>query len=266
MEKSNAISSARIPVRARIMYRPRGHGAGACDAQHRAVDVYRASPALGGEDGMFQPSRLIHGLVLGVLITVAGCSQPSQPPVSQPRSAGQRSLSPGGPEPSIIETFHDAITSGDTNRVRAMLRSDRRLARADYATFSPLQLAAYKGRMDIVKLLLHSGVRADAGRTGVSTDWTPLHWAVLGHHPDIVRLLIENGADVNASGAGQKTPLHQAVELGDVASARLLLQSGADVNATDDRGFTPLHIALQRNDSKLTALLQSYGGRDTAGR
>jgi ankyrin repeat protein len=38
------------------------------------------------------------------------------------------------------------------------------------------------------------------------------------------------------------------------------------VNATDDRGFTPLHIALQRNDSKLTALLQSYGGRDTAGR
>ncbi|MGC8669454.1 MAG: ankyrin repeat domain-containing protein [Chthonomonadales bacterium] len=214
---------------------------------------------------MVPTQRVILVLVVGAACCLAGCGRPAPAPPPPSPPAAHQSPAAGAPPSAAIEEFHHAIAAGDVSRVRAMLRADRRLARADYATFSPMQLAAYKGQVAVVKLLLKAGVRADAGRTGVSSDWTPLHWAALGRHPDVVRLLIENGADLNALGAGQKTALHQAVEQNDLATARILLESGADVNAVDDRGFTPLHIALERGSGPLADLIRSYGGRDQGG-
>jgi ankyrin repeat protein len=57
---------------------------------------------------------------------------------------------------------------------------------------SPLRVAAMKGHLDIVKLLLEGGAIVDAcGQTGR----TALHWAALKGHRDIVKLLLDYGAD-----------------------------------------------------------------------
>jgi ankyrin repeat protein len=55
--------------------------------------------------------------------------------------------------------------------------------------------------------------------------------------------LVEQGEDINAAGASQRTPLHRAVgcskEDGEKI-VKLLLDKGANVEAQDNNGFTPM--------------------------
>ena len=54
-------------------------------------------------------------------------------------------------------------------------------------------------------------------------------------HAEVVKLLITNGADVNATGVGEKkmTSLIYASKNGHAEVAELLITNGADVNATE---------------------------------
>ncbi|MCZ7655683.1 MAG: ankyrin repeat domain-containing protein [Rhodocyclaceae bacterium] len=59
---------------------------------------------------------------------------------------------------------------------------------------SALQLAAWRGHLDVVRWLLERG--AEVNRTG--KQWNALHYAAFAGHGGIARLLIERGADINA--------------------------------------------------------------------
>ena len=57
-----------------------------------------------------------------------------------------------------------------------------------------LHLAATRGRLNLVKMLLKRGAEVQArGRRGC----TPLFSAVEGGNPDVVRLLLDHGADAH---------------------------------------------------------------------
>ena len=87
---------------------------------------------------------------------------------------------------------------------------------------------------------------------------TPLHLAAAKGHVPVVELLIKNGANVNAKDADGGTPLHSAAangyaHLASDAGVRgwkriveLLLAKGADINALRTvRGYrTPLDVAI----------------------
>ena len=137
-----------------------------------------------------------------------------------------------------------------------------------YVYLSILHVAAFKGDLDMVevlldtnrsekiqKILLGFGVREveiDAKDDGNNT---PLNYACGEGYMQIAKLLLKNGANVNNRGYMGSTPLHglfaTSVEGRSTFSkkyadyfytcAKFLIDKGADVNAMDDYGRTPLH-------------------------
>ena len=64
-------------------------------------------------------------------------------------------------------------------------------------------------------------------------------------HVDVVKVLIQNGADVNAVEEYKETALHTAALNGHVDVAKVLIQNGADVNAVNQEDkFTILHVGV----------------------
>jgi hypothetical protein len=76
---------------------------------------------------------------------------------------------------------------------------------------------------------------------------------------DIVVLLIDNGADVNATGAGQSTALMQAASKGFYRAVKLLLLNDAEVNAKNDFGMTAFMYAAMNGAHTIMVELVDNG-------
>ncbi|XP_078373135.1 uncharacterized protein LOC144656768 [Oculina patagonica] len=119
-----------------------------------------------------------------------------------------------------------------------------------------LHLAAAKGRVGCVRLLIDAGAKQNVQE---KDGLTPLHLAVYHGHVKCVKLLIDHGADVNCTSRFGSTPLHQAAFFGHCDCAAVLLAAGALVNVEEAWGQTPLFLAAQRAHSDVVKLLLEYG-------
>ena len=114
---------------------------------------------------------------------------------------------------------------------------------------TPLIIAAYKGHLDSVKILLRYNADIEARGTlkiefnEVIEGCTPLSAAASAGRLDVVKLLIEQNADVDGRTSTGSTPLRTAVINGHLDVVRCLVESGADVNARNDYESTPLMAA-----------------------
>jgi len=161
-----------------------------------------------------------------------------------------------GLELSIFE----AAATGQTERVRALIKKDESLTNAFSPDgFMPLGLAVFFGHRETVEALLAAGAEVNtASRESMKV--TPLHSAAAARQAAIARVLIAHGANVNAMQADSGfTPLHEAALNGDLEFARLLIEHGADVNAKMKDGKTPLGFALEQNKSEMAAFLRERG-------
>lgn len=115
---------------------------------------------------------------------------------------------------------------------------------------SPLEIAAWKGSTDVVKILLACPQLIVTSSNKLGTN--ALLKAALCDRTDACRVLVEDARiDINATemeGYLQgSTALHLAASNGKVEMVRILLgAAGINVNAVDKCGRTPLHVAANR--------------------
>jgi len=84
-------------------------------------------------------------------------------------------------------------------------------ARDRIVGWTPLHLAADRGRLETAKALINAGANVNAS---AAHRWTPLHLAVSRRYTELIKVLINAGADVNARRYdGEFTPLHTAVSI-----------------------------------------------------
>jgi len=181
------------------------------------------------------------------------------------------------------------IGRGDAKAVGDLLAANPDLANAwDEKGNSPLLMATYSGKQDIVGLLLERGARAslfEACALGLVADvrrhlrenpgavgqwahdgWPPLHLAAYFGQRETAEVLLDAGADVlavarnaeanlaiNAAAAGPRADRRPEI-------VRLLITRGCPVDGRGSpAGHTPLHEAAFNGDLALVRLLLDRG-------
>lgn len=159
-------------------------------------------------------------------------------------------------------TIFEAAAAGKLDRVEALAEDDPgRVNAFSHDGFTPIGLAAFFGRVDVVRYLLSTGAEVNAvskNRMRVM----PLHSAVAGRHLSIARMLIEHGADVNVAQQDGFTPLHGAAQNGQEEMVTLLLDRGAQVDAKAADGKTPLAFAAEEGHEVVADVLRRHGALD----
>ncbi|NWY38718.1 ANKR6 protein, partial [Sylvia atricapilla] len=123
---------------------------------------------------------------------------------------------------------------------------------------TPLHLAAYKGHLHVVQVLLKAGCDLDIQDDG---DQTALHRAAVVGNTDIITTLIQEGCALDRQDKDGNTALHEACWHGFSQSAKVLVKAGANVLAKNKAGNTPLHLACQNSHSQSTRVLLLGGSR-----
>ena len=122
--------------------------------------------------------------------------------------------------------------------------------------FAPIHVAAKRGHVDILALLLEHGVYVDSRN---AYGQTPLSWAAVHGRVDVGQYLLDRGADINARNNNPATPLSWAVSYGHVGFVRMLLERGARIDVGVGRGRTPLHLAVEGGSIQIARLLMEHG-------
>lgn len=167
-------------------------------------------------------------------------------------------LTLSGDDPLAREVV-EAIRTGDTERLRALLDANPRLAAArltrddaqpdatteDLATCTLLHVATdHPGHRPAVRrtieLLVAAGADPDAPFTGPHAE-TALHWAASNDDVEALDALVRAGADLEAPGSvigdGSGTALADAVAFGQWDAAEHLFHAGAATNLWQAAGL-----------------------------
>lgn len=151
--------------------------------------------------------------------------------------------------------LHVAAFSGHGRVIDSLIAFGATTEAGTKIGYTPLIVAAKKGRSDAVRALLRNG--ADVAATGHNLA-TALHCAAVGDYVEIVSILLK--APLGRSIIDQRnkegnTPLWLAVCYGKTASAIELLENGAQVDLEGDKGRTPALIALGKGHTSLASML-----------
>jgi ankyrin repeat protein len=156
--------------------------------------------------------------------------------------------------------LHWAALSGHTEVVANLLDKGAQTDIGDDNDETPLMLAAYRGHLGVVQLIVqHTGGQGlEATNDGGDT---ALHLAVSGGHEAVVTFLLSQGAQTVNAHVNGITLFTSAAAMGYVSIVQLFLelQGGRMLDERDDTGKTALHWAVRGGHAEVTALLLRNG-------
>ncbi|NXE52309.1 ANKR6 protein, partial [Casuarius casuarius] len=157
----------------------------------------------------------------------------------------------------LSERLLIAAYKGQVDNVVQLINRGAKVAVTKHGR-TPLHLAAHKGHLHVVQILLKAGCDLDIQDDG---DQTALHRATVVGNTDVIATLIQEGCALDRQDKDGNTALHEACWHGFSQSAKLLVKAGANVLARNKAGNTPLHLACQNSHSQSTRVLLLGGSR-----
>ncbi|KAK3900291.1 ankyrin repeat-containing domain protein [Staphylotrichum tortipilum] len=172
------------------------------------------------------------------------------------------------PSPAVQGRIMEAIKAGERRKLESLLQhvDPNFHVRVDGKQLSPLHIAAMRGELAMVNVLITRNARVDCCGGGEDT---PLTLAISNSHAIVALALLRRGANLVLANAQEQTPLQLAAKQNLYAVAQALINNAADVDAYDQDGRTPLMEAVCRYDRDiqpndtcvLRRLLQPRDGR-----
>lgn len=158
----------------------------------------------------------------------------------------------------------EAAKRGDLQAVRQCLANGDDVNAADAWHFTPLTVAAMKGNVEMVRLLLDSGAKAwHRTRDGLLIyEYANRSSDDPAKRDEILALLdAARLKQINRGRVVGQSELAAAVIAGDVKKAEKLIEAGADVNGRDGLGWSPVMHAAARADAAMCRLLVDKGAQ-----
>ncbi len=138
---------------------------------------------------------------------------------------------------------------------------DAKLKRGYQGSITVLHKASRMGKIVYVEALLKKGAKVNASIEDGTGDWAgynALLFAAYRGNINIVKLLINNGANVNSKNSSGQTPLIIASSLGHREVVQYLLEKNATINIRDRNGKTALRYT---KTNSIKTLLLSKGAK-----
>ena len=124
-----------------------------------------------------------------------------------------------------------------------------------------LHYAAYKGNVEIAKLLILNGANSDAAS---NRGKNVMHLAAEGNQPSMmIYFMSYENQDIFSIDDCGSTPLHWACYSGAEEAVLFLLSLNANINAKDKEGLTPLHLSVIAKKEKIVLRLLQKGADKT---
>lgn len=119
--------------------------------------------------------------------------------------------------------YTQALRDGDVKTVQKYLNTGLNV-NEQFFTWTAIQIAANKGQLEVVKLLLEKG--ADINYKHPITMMTSFHLAAFENHPEVVKYLASKGADINIKMRGDVSIIRALRDAGNTTMVDLLLSLG----------------------------------------
>ncbi|KAF6730391.1 Ankyrin repeat domain-containing protein 6 [Oryzias melastigma] len=158
---------------------------------------------------------------------------------------------------ALSERLLVASHKGQADNVVQLINKGAKVALTKYGR-SPLHLAAHKGHLEVVRILLKAGCDLDIQDDG---EQTALQRAAVVGNTDVIGALIQEGCALDRQDKDGNTALHEVAWHGFSQSVKLLVKAGANVHAKNKAGNTALHLACQNGHAQSAKVLLLGGCR-----
>ena len=152
--------------------------------------------------------------------------------------------------------LHWAVLNDQPPLTSFWLKAGASPAATNFAGQTALHIAATKGLIEQVKLLLAANAPTDIRDTN---GWTPLDAAIQAQQSDCIHLLMAKAPVGEHLERGLATPLHEAAESGNLAALAGLLDTETNLEARNELTLTPLQVAVLHGHLAAAALLVDRG-------